>query len=104
MSLKRAAPFSGIAFVVLFIASIIVSSVPKDTAGDKAWIAAYATHAKQAGHLATGVLLVLAALCLMSFLTHLGRGRSARVSPVLSVRSRSSPRVSRPPRSRWAAC
>ena len=87
MSLKRAAPFSGIAFVVLFIASITVSSVPKDTAGDKAWIAAYATHAKQAGHLATGVLLVLAALCLMSFLTYLwtrviGAGEHRSVSPL----------------------
>lgn len=82
MSLKRAAPFSGIAFVVLFIASITVSSVPKDTASDKAWIAAYATHAKQGGHLATGVLLVLAALCLMSFLTHLWRlGRRGRSAP-----------------------
>jgi hypothetical protein len=71
MSFKRAAPFSGIAFIVFFIASVLVSSVPKDTAGDGAWIAAYATHSKQAGHLATGVLIVLAALCLMSFLTHL---------------------------------
>jgi hypothetical protein len=43
MSFKRAARFSGIAFIVLFIASVVVSSVPKDTAGDKAWLAAYAT-------------------------------------------------------------
>jgi hypothetical protein len=70
MSLKRAAPMSGVAFIVFFIASVAVSSVPKDTAGDRAWIAAYATHTKQEQHLATGVLLVLAALCLMSFLTH----------------------------------
>jgi hypothetical protein len=71
MKWRRVAPYSGIAFVVFFIASVVVSSVPKDTASDHAWVAAYATGAKQAGHLATGVLLVLAALSLMSFLTHL---------------------------------
>lgn len=71
MNWRRVAPYSGIAFVVFFIASVVVSSVPSDTASDHAWVAAYATHAKQAGHLATGVLLVLAALSLMTFLTHL---------------------------------
>ncbi|HEY2771645.1 MAG TPA: hypothetical protein VGI87_13810 [Solirubrobacteraceae bacterium] len=71
MNWRRVAPYSGIAFVVLFPASVIVSSVPSNTASDHAWTAAYATHAKQAGHLATGVLLVLAALSLMTFLTHI---------------------------------
>jgi hypothetical protein len=36
MSSKRAAPLSGIAFVVLFIASIAASTAPKDTASDAA--------------------------------------------------------------------
>jgi hypothetical protein len=71
MSSKRTAPLSGIAFVVLFLASVAVSTAPKDTASDAAWVAAYATHSKQVQHLATGVLLVLAALSLMTFLTHL---------------------------------
>ncbi|HEY3728172.1 MAG TPA: hypothetical protein VGL51_13410 [Solirubrobacteraceae bacterium] len=71
MSWKRAAPLSGIGFVVLFIAGVAVSSVPGNTASDKAWLAAYATHAKQAQHLATGVLLVLAGLSLMSFFVYL---------------------------------
>ena len=71
MNWRRVAPYSGIAFVVFFLASVVVSSVPKDTASDQAWRAAYATHAKQAGHLATGVLLVIAALSLMTFLTHI---------------------------------
>lgn len=71
MNWRRVAPYSGVAFVVFFIASVVVSSVPKGTASDHAWLAAYATQAKQAGHLATGVLLVLAALSLMTFLTHL---------------------------------
>jgi len=71
MTWRRVAPYSGIAFVVFFLAGVAVSSVPSNTASDKAWLAAYATHAKQAGHLATGVLLVIAALSLMSFLTDL---------------------------------
>jgi hypothetical protein len=71
MTWRRVAPYSGIAFVVFFLASVAVSSVPSDTASDHAWLSAYASHAKQAGHLATGVLLVLAALSLMTFLTHL---------------------------------
>ncbi|MFZ0040306.1 MAG: hypothetical protein WAK93_03300 [Solirubrobacteraceae bacterium] len=70
MNWRRVAPYSGVAFVVFFLASVVVSTVPSNTASDHAWLAAYATHAKQAGHLATGVLLVLAALSLMSFLTH----------------------------------
>jgi hypothetical protein len=87
MSRKRAAPISGIAFVVCFIASVAVSSVPKDTASDSSWVGAYSTHAKQAGHFATGVLLILAGLCLMSFLTHLwtrvrAAYESAEVSPL----------------------
>jgi hypothetical protein len=71
MNRRRVAPYSGIAFVVFFIASVAVSSVPSNAASNKAWLTAYATHTKQAEHLATGVLLVLAALSLMSFLTHL---------------------------------
>ncbi len=71
MTWRRVAPHSGIAFVVFFLAGVAVSSVPRNSASDRAWVAAYATHAKQAEHLATGVLLVIAALSLMSFLTHL---------------------------------
>jgi hypothetical protein len=71
MNWRRFTPYTGIAFVVFFLASVVVSNAPKDTASDRAWVAAYATHAKQAGHLATAVLLVLAALSLMTFLTHL---------------------------------
>jgi MFS family permease len=70
VSLKRAAPLSGIAFVVFFLGSVLASMAPSDTASDKTWVAAYATHGKQAQHLLTGVLLVLAALSLISFLTH----------------------------------
>jgi hypothetical protein len=79
MSPHRAAPFGGIAFVVFFVASIVSSNVPSNSASDTAWVAAYATHSDQAGHLATGILLVLAALSLLGFLTHLwGRIAAAR--------------------------
>lgn len=75
----RIAPLSGIAFVILFIASVVVSSAPSATDPNSAWVAAYATHAKQAQHLATGVLLVLAGLSLATFLTYLWqRIRQAR--------------------------
>lgn len=71
MSVKRVAPISAIAFVVFFIASIAASSAPSATASDADWVAAYASHGKQVGHFATGILLVLAALSLVTFLTDL---------------------------------
>jgi hypothetical protein len=44
---------------------------PADNAPDREWIAAYTSHAKQIGHLATRILLVLAALSLMTLLVTL---------------------------------
>lgn len=87
MNLKRIAPISGIAFAVFFIASIAASSVPSDSASAGQWMAAYATHGKQAQHLATGVLLVLAGLSLLIFLTDLwtragGAGEPRARSPL----------------------
>jgi hypothetical protein len=66
---RRWQPLSGIAFVVFFVASVVVSNVPADSESDQAWIAAYTGTANQLGHLATGIFLVLAAISLMSFLT-----------------------------------
>ena len=63
--------FTGIAFPVFFIASTVVSSVPKDNDSDAKWVAAYTGHSHQAQHLTTGILLVLAALSLLVFLTSL---------------------------------
>ncbi len=71
MTANRAAPLSGLAFIVLFAASVMISNVPSDTASNSAWVAAYASRGDQAGHLATGICLVLAALSLATFLTHL---------------------------------
>jgi hypothetical protein len=84
MSARRLAPLTGIAFAVLFLASVVASTAPKNSASDREWVAAYATHSKQAAHFATGILLVLAALCLMAFITQLWvvvRSRGA-VSPL----------------------
>jgi hypothetical protein len=77
MSVKRAIPLSGIGFVVFFLAGVGVSDVPSSSASDRAWLAAYSGHGKQAGHLATGFLLVLAGLCLLAFITHLWRAAAA---------------------------
>jgi hypothetical protein len=63
--------FAGIAFPIFFIASTVVSSVPKESDSNAKWIAAYTGHAHQAQHMVTGILLVLAALSLLVFLTSL---------------------------------
>ncbi len=67
---------SGLAFVAFFAASIAASSPPADNAPDSRWIASYTGHAHQAGHLATGLLLVLAGLSLLAFLTGIWRQMS----------------------------
>ncbi len=64
-------PLAGIAFVPLFIASVVVSSPPADSASGKDWIASYTGASNQFTHFATGILLVLAALSLTSFLSAL---------------------------------
>ena len=64
---------SGLGFVVLFLSSVLVSNPPADNAPDATWIANYTGRAHQASHLATGLLLVLAGLCLLTFLTGVWR-------------------------------
>ncbi len=66
---KRWEPLTGIAFVACFIGSVGVSMPPAATASNKVWEANYTGHGSQVQHVATGILLVLAGLCLMSFLT-----------------------------------
>src|SRR5258708_37750202 len=65
----RWAPLTGIAFPVVFVLSVVLSNAPAATAGDAVWTAAYTGAGNQAAHFATGVCLVLAGLCLVSFLT-----------------------------------
>jgi hypothetical protein len=69
--ISRWQPLSGIAFVVFFLAGVVASSPPKDSASDASWIANYTGNAHKAGHIVTGVCLILAGLCLMSFITAL---------------------------------
>lgn len=80
---------AGPAFAVLFLASVAVSSPPADNASDAKWIANYTGHGHQIQHMATGILLVLASLCLMTFLTTLWRRvadrRSEPTSPLALV-------------------
>jgi hypothetical protein len=75
-------PLTGIAFAVFFLGSIVASNPPKGSASDSRWVANYATRGKQLHHLATGLLLVLAGLCLMAFLvtlwTRVAAARSSR--------------------------
>ncbi len=59
--------WTGIAFPVLFIASVVVSNPPADNVPDARWTANYATASEQARHLATGILLVLAGVTLAAF-------------------------------------
>lgn len=85
--LERWQPLTAVAFVVCFVASVVVSSVPADNAPDLTWTRAYTGTANAREHLATGILLVLAALSLLSFLTLLSTRiaaarRPAAISPL----------------------
>jgi hypothetical protein len=83
MNVQRVAPLTGILFAVLFLAGVVVSSPPANTAPDRDWLASYTGAAAQLSHLATGVCLVLAALSLLAFLTVLwNRISEARRSPI----------------------
>src|SRR6185437_10069988 len=75
--------WTGIAFPVLFIASVAASNPPADNATDVKWIANYTGTSEQARHLTTGVLLVLAGLSLAAFLTAMWR-RIREVTPSIS--------------------
>jgi hypothetical protein len=77
---RRWEPYAGIAYIVLFVASMFVSNPPADTASDRTWIARYTGHSEQVRHLATAFLLLLAGLALMTFFVALWR-RIAEVRP-----------------------
>ncbi len=72
-SLRRWEPYAGVAYVVFFLASMVVSNPPADNASNQKWIQSYASHHEQIHHLATGFLLLLAGLSLMTFLVALWR-------------------------------
>ena len=56
MTWTRWAPWTGVAFVVFFVGGVMASSPPSETASNAAWIADYATHGKQVGHVISGVV------------------------------------------------
>ena len=71
--LRRWEPYAGVAYVVFFLASMAISNPPADNAPNQKWIQSYASHHEQIHHLATGLLLLLAGLSLMTFLVALWR-------------------------------
>lgn len=80
-------PLTGLAFVVLFVGGVVASSPPGSSASDAAWIANYTGHAHKAGHIVTGVCLVLAGLCLLAFITSIwtciaAASRPAQLNPM----------------------
>lgn len=85
-SLNKWAPATGIAFVVLFVVSVVASSPPADGASDAKWLADYSGTGHKATHVVTGVALVLAGLCLVSFMvtlwTRLSKQSDQRLSPL----------------------
>lgn len=67
--LTRADTLAGIGFIVFFLGGVVSSSPPGDDAPDSQWVANYTGTGNQLGHVLSGVFLILAALCLMAFLT-----------------------------------
>jgi hypothetical protein len=66
---QRWTPLSGVAFVVFFIAGVVASNPPADTAPNAKWIANYTGHGNEIRHFVTGICLILAALSLISFIS-----------------------------------
>lgn len=71
MTWTRWSRWAAVPFVVFFAGGVVASSPPSESASNATWIADYATHGKQVGHVATGALLILAGLSLLIFLTQL---------------------------------
>ncbi len=74
-------PLAGIAFVVFFLLSVVISSPPAANAPDSRWTADYTGTSHQVGHLLTGIFLLLAALSLLTFLTGFWRHIAAHRPP-----------------------
>ena len=83
----RLAPWAGIASVVFFAVGVVASSPPGTNASNAKWVANYAeSHA--AGHIASGVGLVVAGLCFLVFVLGLWEriaARGTRPSPLALV-------------------
>jgi hypothetical protein len=80
-SWRRRESLSSLPFVALFLGAVGASSIPANNAPDRDWVAAYATHGQQARHVITGLCLISAALCLMTFLAMLWKTVAAARQP-----------------------
>lgn len=67
--LTRGDTLAGIGFIVFFIGGVVSSSPPANNASNAQWVANYTGSGNQWSHVLSGVFLILAALCLMTFLT-----------------------------------
>ena len=67
--LPRTDMLAGIGFIVFFIGGVVSSNPPGNNASDAKWVANYTGSSNQWPHVLTGIFLILAALCLMTFLT-----------------------------------
>jgi hypothetical protein len=82
---SRWAPLTGVSFAVFFLASVMVSSPPSNSAPAATWIANYTGSTHKAQHVATGICLILAAISLVAFMTSLwhrvARASEERINP-----------------------
>lgn len=67
--LTRADTLAGIGFIVFFVGGVVSSHPPADGAPNAQWVANYTGNGNLYSHVLSGVFLILAALCLMAFLT-----------------------------------
>lgn len=67
--LTRADVLAGIGFIVFFLVGVLSSSPPGNGAPNAQWVANYTGNGNLWSHVLSGVCLILAALCLMAFLT-----------------------------------
>lgn len=75
--LTRADTLAGIGFIVFFLGGAVSSSPPADGAPNSQWVANYTGNGNLYSHVLSGVFLILAALCLMAFLTGMWQRVSA---------------------------
>jgi hypothetical protein len=80
-------PVTGIAFVVLGVVAFHLNPAPGDGDSNAVWHQAYANSANQIKFVVSGFMLVLASLCLISFVTNLwlriaAARRPQRTSPL----------------------
>lgn len=64
-------PVTGIAFVVLGVVAFHLNPAPGDGDPNSVWLKAYSNSGDQIRFVVSGFMLVVAALCLISFVTHL---------------------------------